>query len=638
MLRQKWSFDEVATGPTAFPATTVSIPAPKHVPPYLASILQQQSLTSHFQPIYSSRSGKVFGYEALARPLPGATGSDGGPLNIPQLFHDAGACGLQAQLDVLCRETAIREAMCLGLSNTDAALFLNICPVVLTDPLHKVGTTDALLEELGLPKDRLVLELTEEVAVQDYKLFRMAVAYYRDQGYKIAIDDFGVGYGGLKMLSLIEPDFVKIDRHFVSNIDRALVRFNLVDMLATACHRMGIKVIAEGVERPEELAVLLDMGIELLQGFLLAQPAPELTQTTFQMREVDTLNIVTERATELKFVGQIARAVEPVAPDATLDEVFKRFINEPELSSLPLVERERTVGLLHRQRFLEKDFLGKFGYAHLLNATKCARDLEASHHFLALEANATLEDVAHRAAMRKSDAVYNDICVTQNGKYIGVVTMNTLLEAITQRSLLLAQGANPLTKLPGNEFIQREIETRIAQSVHFDVCYIDLDHFKPFNDHYGFACGDAVLQNVASLIREAVATQGSPEFDFVGHIGGDDFIIVCRPQVSLPIAQTLCERLSAQRAEIHGPIDSARGSYFAQNRTGETAEIPLLSLSVAIVSSEVSRVESFAHLASIAAEVKHAAKTRVGNAIVRDRRLIESANEARANAPVLRFA
>ena len=129
------------------------------------------------------------------------------------------------------------------------------------------------------------------------------------------------------------------------------------------------------------------------------------------------------------------------------------------------------------------------------------------------------------------------------------VSIRIVLEAITQRSLILAQGANPLTKLPGNEFIQREIETRIAQSAHFDVCYIDLDHFKPFNDHYGFACGDHVLQSLANTIREAVATQGDPDFDFVGHIGGDDFIIVCRPQVSLPLAQTLCEDLSVRRVE-----------------------------------------------------------------------------------------
>src|SRR4028118_1817073 len=113
--RQKWNLvdavlDEVAW--TASPDATCRLyQTPAYdVPDYLAAVLQQRCLTSHFQPIYSGQNGQVLGYEALARPLPGAVGRDGAPLSIPHLFHDAAACGMQAPLDVFCRETAIREA------------------------------------------------------------------------------------------------------------------------------------------------------------------------------------------------------------------------------------------------------------------------------------------------------------------------------------------------------------------------------------------------------------------------------------------------------------------------------------------------------------------------------------------------
>jgi EAL domain-containing protein (putative c-di-GMP-specific phosphodiesterase class I) len=140
------------------------------------------------------------------------------------------------------------------------------------DPTHRVGITDELADKWSISKERIVLEITEETAIRNCKLFKDTIVYYKKRGYKIAIDDFGAGYGGLKMLSIIEPDFIKIDRHFISNIDKAAVKFNLVDSIASACHRLGIKVIAEGIEQGEELKVVMNMGIELLQGYYLAHP------------------------------------------------------------------------------------------------------------------------------------------------------------------------------------------------------------------------------------------------------------------------------------------------------------------------------------------------------------------------------
>lgn len=234
-------------------------------------LLDSSDITTHFQPVFSSADGSVYGYEALTRI------KDNKNINIRDLFMKAILNGTISSLDVRCRESAIRLASSLGISKSNAFLFINICPESLMDPAHSVGITDTCAGKWAIAKERIIFEITEMSAVRNYNLFAQTVSRYRQRGYKIAIDDFGAGYGGLKMLSVIEPDFVKIDRHFISDIDKSMIKLNLVDSIATACHQLGIKVIAEGIETEEELKTVLNMGIEFLQGYYLASPSPSLS-------------------------------------------------------------------------------------------------------------------------------------------------------------------------------------------------------------------------------------------------------------------------------------------------------------------------------------------------------------------------
>ncbi len=231
--------------------------------------LDAQEIGVHYQPIYSATDGAVYGYEALSR------FEKGNGIDIAALFKYAKREGLVSSLDVKCRENAIMKASMLGLTRNGAFLFLNVCPETLMDPAHRVGITGELAEEYGIPKENIILEITEESVIENYDLFNQTISHYRDQGYKIAIDDFGAGYCGLKMLSIIEPDFVKIDRHFVHGIDRSAIKLNLVTLIATVCRTLGIKVVVEGVETKEECGRVLVIGADLLQGYYLHKPAPD---------------------------------------------------------------------------------------------------------------------------------------------------------------------------------------------------------------------------------------------------------------------------------------------------------------------------------------------------------------------------
>ncbi len=586
----------------------------------ILELLDSNSLTTHFQPIFSSKDGTVYGYEALTR-----IKEDKRNINIGELFKKAILTNTISSLDVKCRGNAISLASSLGINHINAYLFINICPEALMDSAHSVGITDELADEWGISKERIILEITEESAIHNCKLFKEAVVYYKKRGYKIAIDDFGAGYGGLKMLSVIEPDFVKIDRHFISNIDKATVKFNLVDSIASACHRIGIKVIVEGIEQEEELKVVMNMGIDLLQGYYLYKPSPILNgdRAEIPILHSKKANCCATNG-EQCFIGDIAHRIDPMPPSAHLTAAFNRFIKNPELRSLSVAEDDRVVGMVHRNRFLENNILGKYGYGMHLNATKCITDI-MEQPSLMVEANTTLEDVAQRLQSRRFEFLYDDICITKTGKYYGTVAVHILLDAITERSLILAKNSNPLTGLPGNESIQREINKRLSQNMHFDVCYIDIDNFKPYNDHYGFEKGDMVIKTLACIIEESIKPDGF-DFSFVGHIGGDDFIVIIPPQISIPVCEKIIASFEATLPALHDTEDYNRRCYVSKNRKNEEETFNILSISIGIVSTEVYKIKSFAQLASIATEVKKAAKMQSAlsgaSSIARDRRLM----------------
>lgn len=587
----------------------------------IIQLLDDNGLTAWFQPIFSRHTGEVYGYEALARLHdPRFRGAD-----IGKLFERAQAEGVISSLDMLCRENAFSRAAELGFVDRNAYLYVNICPATLMHPEHRGGITDRLAEEFGIPKSRIVLEITEQEAIRHYDLFKRSVEHYRKRGYKIAIDDFGAGYGGLKMLSIIEPDFLKVDRHFITNIDQDSFKYNLVDAIATVCHKMGISVIAEGIERQEELEAVARFDIDLLQGFLLARPAPDFSsQTIPPVGREEQGSACGDVMMQSCTIGNTVKYVDALGPVEPMMTAYHRFMDNPNLQGIPVVEEGRVLGMLSRTHFLEKQMLGPHGFGFALATHRCLREV-LEPDYLLVEGDTPVEEVVRRIRARRGKHLYDDVCVAKNGRYMGTVAISSLLDTITQKSIQLARGANPLSGLPGNEFIQRTITKLIAQKVNFDVCYIDIDYFKPYNDYYGFERGDVVIKRLGQIIVDMVQPDGNDRFRFVGHIGGDDFIVITRPHASMQACQRIIDGFSALLPEFHGMAESEAGHYVAADRQGELRHFSLLSLSIGIVSTELCMVESYGELAYLASGVKKAAKQQNGSSIVLNRRKVSRA-------------
>ena len=179
--------------------------------------------------------------------------------------------------------------------------------------------------------------------------------------------------------------------------------------------------------------------------------------------------------------------------------------------------------------------------------------------------------------------------------------------------------ANPLTKLPGNISIQHELEERLATQQPLAVCYCDLDHFKEFNDHYGFERGDLAITKTAQLLLEVVKQRGLPT-DFIGHIGGDDFVVITTPERAEAISQAILEQFDALAPSLYDEADRQRGSVLHTDRKGQPVTLGFLTISIAVVTNEEHRLTHLGQIAQIGAELKAYAKQLERSVYVKERR------------------
>jgi diguanylate cyclase (GGDEF)-like protein len=181
------------------------------------------------------------------------------------------------------------------------------------------------------------------------------------------------------------------------------------------------------------------------------------------------------------------------------------------------------------------------------------------------------------------------------------------------------RAQSPLTGLPGNVRIEEEIEARVDRGAQFALLYADLDHFKAYNDHYGFMRGDQVIQFTARLIEE-VARQVAEGESFVGHVGGDDFVIITIPGAAEQLASSLVERFDEEASELYDDEDRAQGYLEVANRRGESQQFPLLAISIGVASTARRSYSHYAEAVAIATEMKSFTKATPGSSWAIDRR------------------
>jgi EAL domain-containing protein (putative c-di-GMP-specific phosphodiesterase class I) len=232
----------------------------------LDRLIGERLIEPVYQPIVSLHSrGEIFGYEALARTADRTWFP--GPM---ELFQFAEQEGLTYSLDRLAREKAIDG--CIPLRQGQK-LFINVMAQIMEDPDFSPGQTLSLLEQHRLSPHNVVFEITERSSIADFGSVKKVLEHYRSQGYQIAIDDVGAGYSSLQSIIELRPDYLKVDRSIIQNIDLDEMKEHILYTLIQLADKMGIAIIAEGIEREEELAKVRELGVAYAQGYLLGRPA-----------------------------------------------------------------------------------------------------------------------------------------------------------------------------------------------------------------------------------------------------------------------------------------------------------------------------------------------------------------------------
>lgn len=232
----------------------------------LRRILEKRDVEVRFQPIVTLADGHIHGYEALSR----------GPIgdvfeSAEVLFAFAERTQLMRELERICRSEALRSAT--GFEH-GCKIFLNTSPFGLMDDDLLAPDTIALARRAGIAEGDTVIEITERAAITEWQELRRNLDRLRQAGYRIAIDDVGSGYSSLISVVELEPDYLKFDLSLVRDIHHSPIKRNLLETVLVLADKIGASVIAEGVERPEELAVLREMGVPHAQGFYFGRPLP----------------------------------------------------------------------------------------------------------------------------------------------------------------------------------------------------------------------------------------------------------------------------------------------------------------------------------------------------------------------------
>lgn len=575
----------------------------------IATIVHNNAIHIVYQPIMDLKTGHILGYEALCR------GENNSRLYSPQeLFAASACCDLEQELETACFKNAIESAD--GLEK-DKKLFININPLFAAGLLREKSLT-----ALGLPlrgtAGSVIFEVSEchaEFLLSHAKLVSGQAAF------TLAVDNVQLGYRCPQTLRVLCPEYIKFDRVIIEALSKGQYEKTVAGLMIEQAHNLGAKTIAVGIETIEELAMIVNLDFDYAQGFLLAEPASRPAQVDEKITEA-VLKLAHERrkrqvaaANFQKNIGDIAENNPPIECCTLVSQTQERLKNESR-QGLVVVEEGRPVGLVMKSD-LYYHLGGHYGVSLY---SKRPVELIMDKQPLIVDAGLSLEAVSKFARRRQEAKLYDLIIVTKGSEYVGTVSVMDLLTHLTDLQIQSAANANPLTGLPGNLIIEDKLKDLVTRKVPFTVLYIDLDNFKSFNDKYGFEHGDRAIRLTSSIISDALTQHGSQHIDFLGHIGGDDFIVITQTDKPECLSGYIITEFDTKVRTLYHDSDLLRGYITVPNRKGKQEKFPIMSISIAIVDNSHCQFENYLEIGEIAAQLKKKAKAVEGSVCVANRR------------------
>ena len=554
-----------------------------------------------FQPIVNSATGEVFGYEALLRNWDLC-----GFKSIFALFDSAFKDQIIYALDLKLRRKAIVKFKSIP-ERGDKKLFYNLDNRVLEMPDYLPGNTNEILQELDIRKSNLFFEISERHEFNSYAGANRILEEYKRQDFRIAIDDYGSGYSGLQLLYHSNPDVLKIDRFFIEEIHNDAKKKLLAENTVNMAHIMGIKVVAEGIENEEEMNFCRMIGCDMLQGYYIARPEQDINklQIRYDLEKAGQTSSRRKREEHSSILEKKLTKIRPITLQTESEVILKRFQKE-DLRLLPVIDGNNSPLGCIQEKDLKNYVYSPFGIALFRNHSH-TRGLESFLSRLpAAEVTTGLETILKITTNR---SVPNGIAITRSGVYLGILEPARLLDLVNEQEVAKARDQNPLTRLPGNFAINNQLNKLLEEKRQNEtVVYFDFNSFKPFNDVYGFRLGDRAIILFAEILKKELNLNK----EFIGHIGGDDFLVIFQTEIrDNSIERTvrkIQERFKEDVQSYYSEEDRKKGFIRAKDRHDTFRDFPLLTVSAAVMEIDKSTEKTLVDFTKAMMKLKKKAK------------------------------
>lgn len=565
---------------------------------FLKKMIKTNPFKSVYQAIFNLQTGKAIGFEALSR-IDGLT-----DFNISEIIETCRIEDLLWDIELLLRNNAISNFPL----DKEFMLFLNVDPHIINAIDFKEGITKSILENSLLSESNIIFEITERSVIDDYAPIVETLNYYKNQNYKVAIDDVGAGYSGFLRIVETKPDYIKIDMGLIRDIDKNDYKEIVVRSLVDISKKLNIKCIAEGIETLGELEKLIQLGVDYGQGFLLDKP-----KETPYINNLDAEKLILELSKEASQfmyderyhnIGRLARPVQSFDKNEKTSKI-KEYIDRNDLESICITDKNMIYGLITRKSL--NNFLSKI-YGNALYYNKSIDKITDKSPII-IDYFTPIFDVSRKILKRSNDNIYDNIIVTKCGNYHGTVSIIDLLKYSYARERDYYKELNPLTSLPGNPIINRVLNDSIALPNKRGVIYIDIDKFKPFNDKFGFELGDKLLIKTAKMLKDIIKNKFEYN-SFIGHIGGDDFI--CILDLPLDKANSLCLNIINEFDRMSKEIlrENKNTDFKYKNRDGRVQIFNNLSISICGFYGHLNKFSSKEILSEELGKLKQIAKSK----------------------------
>ncbi len=456
-----------------------------------------------FQPMLSTRTGRLLALEALARPGNGT---------VHDVLRDAARARRLVEVDAALAAGAVRAA-----TTAEVPLHVNVLAKTATRTDDLLGPLLPALRATGRAPADITVEVTPPFGGLSRQALLGGLKALREQGFRIAFDGVGDGDLPLSIIADVLPDMVKLDAYLLEGVPGNAAVVALIEALGHLASRTGIRLAAVGVESEDQLAVLSRMGVPVAQGNLMA--AAQHGPPRYVTPEITRLDGV-PAGPGGPLVADLVHPAVTLPESATSEEVRQVFVDSPEVTGVVLIDSGgRPRWSVSRNRFL----LAVTGpYGHALHASRPAARHADPPRTIRADASSIqlLEAVGETEGSRAGDDV---VVVDPAGRCVGIVRLTEVMRGVAEAKVEQAVALNPLTRLPGTGEVTREVDRRIERAEMFVVSWLDVDRFKTVNDTKGIVAGDDLIRALGRVLSDLAATLPGTR---VAHVGGDDFLVV----------------------------------------------------------------------------------------------------------------